>query len=236
MGRAAERHGNQGGLADVGIADQAGVGEETQFQTIVAGFAGAAELVLAWRLVGGGGEVLVAAPAATAAGDDDFVIWGGEVVDELACVVVVKQGADGDVEDGVGTGGAGHVGAEAVAAALGLPLGVEAEVDEGVMGKRGAHEDVTAVAAVSAGGAAAGYEFFAAKGHGAVAAVAGFDSNSGFVDEHAACGSQGLVLRLWLRATLMSLAEAGWTDWAAGVQRGENRLSPFGPKLWNSGT
>src|SRR6185437_6837808 len=62
----------------------------------------------------------------------------------------------------------------------------EAEVNEGVVGERGAHEDVAAVAAVSAGGSATGNEFFAAEGHAAVAAVAGFDSDVGFVDEHRA--------------------------------------------------
>ena len=172
------------GFADVGVADEAGVGEEAELEAVVAGFAGAAEFVLARGLVGGGGEVLVAAAAATAAGDDDLVVGAGEVVDELAGVVVVEEGADGDVEDGGLAGGAGHVGAEAVAAALGLPLGVEAEVDEGVVGERGAHEDVAAVAAVAAGGTAAGDEFFAAEGHAAVAAVAGLDSDLGFVDEH----------------------------------------------------
>ena len=79
------------GFADVGVADEAGVGEQAEFEAIVAGFAGAAELVLARGLVGGGGEVLVAAAAAAAAGDDDFVVGVGEVVDELAGVVVVEQ-------------------------------------------------------------------------------------------------------------------------------------------------
>ena len=43
--------------------------------------------------------------------------------------VVVEDGAYGDFEGGVFACGAGAVGAEAVAAALGLVLGVEAEVD-----------------------------------------------------------------------------------------------------------
>jgi hypothetical protein len=112
--------------------------------------------MLARGLVRAGGEVLVAAAAAAAARDDDLVVGVGEVVDQLAGVVVVEQGADGDLEDGVFAGRAGHVGAQAVAAALGLPLRVEAEVDQGVVGERAGHEDVAAVAAVAAGGAAAG--------------------------------------------------------------------------------
>ena len=86
------------GFADVGEADEAGVGEQTELEAVVAGFAGAAELVLSRGLVRGGGEMLVAAAAAAAAGDDDFFVGVGEVVDQLAGVVVVEERADGDLE------------------------------------------------------------------------------------------------------------------------------------------
>ncbi len=176
---------DEGGFADVGVADEAGVGEETEFEAVGALFAGAAELVLARGLVGAGGEVLVASSAASAFGDDDGFVGVGEVVDELAGLVVVEKSADGDFEGGVFAGLTGAVGAEAVAAALGFVLGVEAEVDEGVVAEGGGHEDVAAVAAVAAGGAALGDEFFAAEGHAAVAAVAGLDADSCFINEHA---------------------------------------------------
>ena len=176
---------DEGGFANVGEADEAAVGEEAEFEAVAAFFAGAAEFVLAGGLVDGGGEMLVAAAAAASTGDDDFVAGGGEIVDEFAGGVVVEDGADGDVEDAIFALVAAHVGAEAVGAALGLPFGVVAKVDEGVVGQGGAHEDVAAVAAVAAGGAAAGDEFFAAKGHAAVAAVAGFDADAGFINEHA---------------------------------------------------
>ena len=71
-----------------------------------------------------------------------------------------------------------------MAAALGLPLRVEAEVDEGVVGKGGLHEDIAAMTAVSAGGTASWDELFAAEGHASVAAVAGFDPYACFIDEH----------------------------------------------------
>ncbi len=80
---------------------------------------------------------------------------------------------------------AGAVGAETVASALGLVLGVEAEVDEGIVAQGRGHENVAAVAAVAAGGAATGDELLAAEGHAAIAAVAGLDSDSSFIDKHA---------------------------------------------------
>jgi len=128
--------------------------------------------------------VLVATASAASAGDDDLFVGVSEVVDELAGVVVVEQGSDGNFEEGVLASEAGHVGAEAVASALGLPLGIEAEVDQGVVGEGAGHEDVAAVAAVAAGGASAGDELFSSEGHAAIAAVASLYSNSCFINKH----------------------------------------------------
>ena len=91
--------------------------------------------MLARGLVRAGGEVLVAATSAAASGDDDGFIRVGKVVDEFAGLIVVKQCADRDFERGGFAGVSGAVGAEAVTAALRLMLGVEAEVDEGVVAR-----------------------------------------------------------------------------------------------------
>jgi hypothetical protein len=64
-------------------------------------------------------------------------------------------------------------------------LGVEAEVNEGVVAEGGGHEDVAAVASVASGRAALGDKFFAAEGHAAVATVAGLDPDSCFINKHA---------------------------------------------------
>ena len=132
----------------------------------------------------GGGEVLVAASAASAFGDDDALVGLCEVVDQLAGVLVVEGGADRDLQDDGVAVEAGAVGAHAVLAALGLVLGVVAEVDQGVVALGADHDDVAAAAAVAAGGTAAGHELLAPEGHAAVAAVAGFDANFCFIDEH----------------------------------------------------
>ena len=79
---------------------------------------------------------------------------------------------------------AAAVGTHAVLAALRLVLGVVAEVDQRVVALRRLHDDVAAAAAVAAGRAAAGHELLAPKGHAAVAAVAGFHSDFGFIDKH----------------------------------------------------
>src|ERR1700677_1402585 len=140
--------------------------------------------MLAWGLMGAGGEVLVATASAAAFGDDDGLVGMSEIVDEFAGLVVVEESADGNLEGDGLTCVAGAVGAEAVASALGFVLGVEAEVNEGVVTKRRRHEDVAAMAAIATGGTALGYEFFAAEGHAAVTAVAGLDADSRFVNKH----------------------------------------------------
>jgi hypothetical protein len=140
--------------------------------------------------VDGCGKVLVATAATAALGDDQPLVRLAEIVDQLAGLLVVKGCADGDLEsDGVAVE-AGAVGAHAVLAALRLVLGVIAEVDEGVMALRGLHDHVAATAAVAARRSAAGNELLAAEGHAAVAAVAGFDANFCFINEHGHPGNR----------------------------------------------
>jgi hypothetical protein len=57
-------------------------------------------------------------------------------------------------------------------------------MDQGVVTLGADHDDISATAAVTAGGTAAGNEFLAAEGHAAIAAVTGFDANFSFIDEH----------------------------------------------------
>ena len=118
-----------------------------------------------------------------------------KVVDQLAGFLVVKGCADRNLQDDGVAVEAGAVGAHAVLAALRLVLGVEAEMDEGIVALRGLHDHVAATAAVAARGSAAGDELLTAEGHAAVAAVAGFYANFGFVDEHGKTGGQGLGIR-----------------------------------------
>ena len=167
-------------------------GEELEFEAVEALFAGAAELVLAGGLVGAGGEVLVAAAATAALGDDDFFIGVLEVVDQFAGFLVVEGGADGDLDGDGATIEAGTVGTHAVLPALGFVLRVVAEMDEGVVALGADHDDVAAASAVAAGGTAAGDEFFAAEGHAAVAAVAGFYFDFCFIDKHGTTRDEGL--------------------------------------------
>ena len=175
---------DQRALAHVGIADQADIGQQLEFEAKEALFAAAAQLVLARRLMGGGGEASVAASAAPAASDDDALIGAGKIVQALAGSVVIKDGADGDFEHDVVAFASALIAAFTVASALGLVFRVEAEMHQRVVALAGFHVNVAAAPAIAAGRAAARNELFAAKGDASVAAVAGFYADSGFINEH----------------------------------------------------
>ena len=176
--------GDQGGLANVGIADQADIGEQLQLQPEDALFAGMPGFVLPRSLVGGGGETRIAASASTAAGNHHALVGVGEVVHSFAGVVVVDDGAHRHFQQDVFALASGAVGAFAVTPALRLVFGIEAEMHQRVVALAGLQDDVAAVAAVAARRSAARHKLLAAKGHAAIPAVARLHPNFCLVDEH----------------------------------------------------
>ena len=176
--------GDERGLTGIGVSDQANVGEELELETEQALFSGASELVFTRGLMGRSCEVLVAATASAAFGNDNTIVRRLEVMDQLTGFLIVERGADGDLKDDGFAIEAGAIGSHAVLAALRLVFGVVAEVNERVVLLGADHDDIAAPAAVAARGAAAGDELLTAEGHAAVAAVASFDPNFCFIDEH----------------------------------------------------
>src|SRR5207302_3741981 len=79
---------------------------------------------------------------------------------------------------------AGLVGAFPMPPALGFMFGIKAEVHQRVVALAGFHDHIAAASTIAAGGPAPRDKFLTAKGHAAVAAVAGLDPNSCFVYEH----------------------------------------------------
>ncbi len=116
----------QRGLAGVGIADQADVGEQLEREVQRELFAGLARLHLARRAIGGGGEVRVAQPAASALRDAHTLADTARSAFSSSSPVSGSRSADeradrnGDVE--VVAVPAVAIGARAVAAALGVHI------------------------------------------------------------------------------------------------------------------
>jgi hypothetical protein len=71
-----------------------------------------------------------------------------------------------------------------VTAAFGAKCVVEAEFQQGIFVGIRRDVDIAAIAPVAAARATSGDEFLPSEGDAAVSAVAGFDCDFGFVDEH----------------------------------------------------
>ena len=132
-------------------------------------------------------HVSAAADAAERHGDALAVVR--EVGDELArflrfLEVLVDHRAHGHLQDHVLAVGAAHARALAVRAAFGLEVVLEAVVDQRRDAQVGLDDDVAAVTAVAAVGAAFGDVRLATEGHAARAAVAAFDVYAYLVYEH----------------------------------------------------
>src|SRR5882762_5153606 len=176
-------HGNQSGLARVGVTDQADIGQKFQFEAKMALFAGKSILMFARSLVPGLGKVLIAAPATPAVRDKDALAGSGEISDGRA-LLVKHQRADGNLQDHIRARMASTIGALAVTAAIGLEFAIVAVAKQRVVVRVGFQIDVAAMAAVAARRTTARNIFFAPKGHAAVAAVAGLHEYFGFINEH----------------------------------------------------
>src|SRR5690348_5782283 len=177
---------DQSGLSGVGKADEPNVREETEFEAQMALFAGTAGFVFARRLMPGlyKSRIAVTATTATATSGEKTLAGLCEIEELLTGISVKDDGADWNGQNSWSAGAAVAIGAFAVTSALGLEFTIIAIAKERVVVGVRLDINVAAIAAVAAGWAAARNVFFAAKGHAAVAAIAGFDKNFGFVSKH----------------------------------------------------
>ena len=107
-----------------------------------------------------------------------------EVLDQKIEVGIVDQGARRDGNDQVLAVGAEHVLPQAVLAVFRPPVVFAGEVQERVLVGLGLEVHVPAAAAIAAVRPPSGHELLPAEADATVAAVAGLDLNSGFVNEH----------------------------------------------------
>src|SRR5258708_8741986 len=147
-------------------------------------FAWLAGFVLGRRLMRGSGEMLVAAAAFAAFGDTEPFAGMGEIVEALTGGFVPDNCADGHLDFERCAFGAGALAAFAMASALCLMFGIEAELEQGIGVLAADHDHVAAAAAISAAGTAARDELLPAEGEATIAAVAGLYEYSHFIDKH----------------------------------------------------
>jgi hypothetical protein len=174
---------NQRGLAGVGQAEQADVGQHLELEMqapLLARFAGRR---LARRAVRARFEVQVAKPALATPGDERARAVAIEIGDELRGVRVGDDGADRHAQHDVVRAVAILVRTTSVFAALRAMDAREAVIDERVDVAIGDGEYAAAAPAVTAVGASTRDVFLAPERRGAVAAIAGNYLDVCFIDE-----------------------------------------------------
>src|SRR5437867_319521 len=176
--------GDERGFPSVGVSDQADIGQQLQLQPQAALFAGTAGLMFRRRLVRGGGETGVAAAAPASVCYQEPLAGRGEVVELLSALGVVDHRADRRLELDRLPLVPAAVAALAMASALGFMLGVETEMQKGVLVLSGDQINVPAAASIAAARTAARNIFFPPESQTAISAVSGFYVDPDFVDEH----------------------------------------------------
>ncbi len=175
--------GQEGGLAGIGQADQAGIGDQLQPQPDPALLARPAFAMLARRLVGRGLEMRIAETAVAALAEHDLLAGLGQVEEDGLLVLVQDLGPDRDLHGDGRSGGTRAVGAAAVIAAPGLEMLLVAIVDEGVQVGDHFDDDVAAPPAIAAVRSTELDELLAPEADAARAAVAGFHEDLALVEE-----------------------------------------------------
>ena len=205
---------DQRGLAGIGHAQQADVGQHLQFQLQAFLFARPARRLLPRRAVDRTLEAQVAKAAIPALGDGDDLARRQQLIQHVAGFYVTDDGAHRHLQRDVFTSGAKHVGAHAVLPALGIVPARIAVVDQGVQTGIGHGKHMATATTVAAIGAAKFLVLLVPERDAAVPAVARGDVDKGFIYKfhgfltgvkRAACPND--------KAPAMRGFESGRSDW-----------------------
>jgi hypothetical protein len=147
-------------------------------------FARSASLVLPRSLMHRGGKARIPAPPTASARNDEALIGLRKLKSLLTSLIVVHDRTDRNLKNDVPALAPCSVRTFAMPATFCSVLRIETKMHEGVVALARFHHDVAALAAITAGRPATRHKLLPAEGHAAVAAVAGFDSNFGFINEH----------------------------------------------------
>ena len=109
---------------------------------------------------------------------------GNQVGQHFACLIIEDDGADRKGHDHILSGPSGAISCASLAADFCFVVFLVPEVEERSHARRRFKHDIATVAAVTAVGPAAGHELFAPKTACAIAASAGFDMDTDFIDKH----------------------------------------------------
>jgi hypothetical protein len=112
--------------------------------------------------------------------------WSDQVGQRFIGLIVVDDGADWKAYDDIFSGSSRAIGSATLATDFCFVVFLVPEVEERGHARRRFKHNTAAVAAIATVRSAARHEFFASKTACAVAAAAGFDMDTDFIDKHLA--------------------------------------------------
>ena len=175
---------DQAGLAGVRLPDQADIGQQLQPQPDPHFLARKTGLELARSAVGTGLVVVVALAAVAALHQDGALANAGHVDDQRAVFIIGQNlRAHRHLDQQIIAARPGAVAAHAVGTALGLEMLGVAEIDQRIEAIDTFENDVTALAAVAAIGAAIFHELLAPERHGPITPGTGGNENLGLIEK-----------------------------------------------------
>src|SRR3974390_1582168 len=127
----------------------------------------------------------IPAPAAASTGDHKFLIRLGKLESPLPAFVVIDNRAHGDFQKYVAAIASGLVRSFAVTPPPRPVFGIETEMHKGVVPLARLHNDVAALAPVTARRSTARDELLAPEGHAAIPAIPRLHLNLRLINKHA---------------------------------------------------
>ena len=183
LGPGARHPRQKGGLAGIGEADQAGIGDQLEAQPDPKLLPGLAGVGPTWRAIGRGLEGRVPQAAAPPAGQGRPLSDLRQIREDEVLVLVQHLGADRHLYHQFVAAGTGPVAPLAVGTAPRLEMLAITEIDQGVQPLNSLDHHIAALAAVAAVRAAELHVLLAAKRTDAVAAVSRLHIDLGFIEE-----------------------------------------------------
>jgi hypothetical protein len=128
--------------------------------------------------------MVIPSPAPAPVSSHEPLSRGDQVGQDLIGLIIEDDGADRKGHHHILSGSSGAIGRASLATDFCFVMFLVPEVEERGHTRRRFKHDITAVAAVATVRPAARHEFFAPKTACAVAAAAGFDMDTDFIDKH----------------------------------------------------
>jgi hypothetical protein len=183
LGAGGRDSGNEGGLAGVGEADEARLGEEFQLESDMPFLSWSSFLGKARSLSTRSGEVHVPLPAVSTTSQHIAIPVVGEITEDLAAIPVSHLGPYRDEEGQIRAAFSCLLLTAAMGTSGRSEVSLEVKIEEGLLGMCGLEDHITALAAVTAVGTAARHESFTSEAHAPITTISAPNVNIDLVDE-----------------------------------------------------